>query len=157
MEMRRTVVQEQARAIRQELRGGTLGFRRLVAVAIHMKHVQMPIVVEISHATGPAPRAATHAARFGAIDELTITIFVQAIARFEHVAKGRVGADVGHEPIQIEIAVDVAERRAHSVLVGEHVAIHGFEHSPGSSCRVGERARRAEVAGDEHFGVAVVT
>ena len=85
--------------------------------AVGVIDVEIGVVVDIEKAGAPTPGSVRDPESRGVIDQAAAIVRVQAIAPgFEVEALVAGPEDAGHEPVEIAVVVDVAERRPHSVL-----------------------------------------
>ena len=109
--------------------------------AVGVVDVEVAVVFEVQETASPAPAAVGDAGLVGHIDKRPVVVPVQAIADPRYVRRHIVadGANAAHEPVEIAVAVVVADRRTHAVAVDDHLV-------------VGDVAERGVGVVDEHLG-----
>ena len=148
-----------ARAVGQERPGlvhGEAAIMIKLKPAVGVVDVQVAVVVEVDEATAPTPAAVGHASRIGDVHECAAIVAVQAIADSRQVGGhvGPDGQDAADEPVQVSVAVIVADGAAHAVAVDDDRMVGDVAES--AVAVVEEYLGEVEVAHHQEVRVLIV-
>ena len=124
--------------------------------AVGVVDVEIAVVLEIDEAASPAPAAVRDIRHLGGVDENTVVVAIEAVADPRHVSRHVLadGENAADEPVQVAVAVVVADGRAHAVAVDDDLVVRHV--AKGAVAVVEEHLGEVEVADHQQVWIRVV-